>query len=243
MKSFTRILAMLAATLYGVVTAPQLKADTVTIGTATGPSTHVPFGFEDFAGNSPYQQIYRGTRFGGAPVLITGLTVFVDTATAHLGAMNYSNQHVSLSTSATAVGAMSSSFAANRGSDFTEVFSGSYTQGFAGFPIDPCPIADCSATSLSFSFEPFLYDPSAGDLLMDVSGDGVFNGDHLYFQAGADRDVSSLKLGGLFGNDPIVSIGFGLVTQFEFSAVPLPSPIWMLGAAFGGVLYSRRRVR
>jgi hypothetical protein len=133
--------------------------------------------------------------------------------------MQYVNQHVSLSTSATAVGVMSSAFAANRGNDFTEGFSGTYTQGFAGFPINPCPVANCSATSLSFSFEPFLYDPNLGDLLLDVSGNGFFSEDHLFFQAGADRDVSSLELSGEFGNTPIVSIGTGLFTQCEFRPV------------------------
>ena len=97
MRRLPRVLALLACVLGGVMMAPTINADTVTIGTATGPHNYVPFGFEDFAGNSPYQQLYRGSNFGSGPVKITSMTFFV---TGLQGTMNYVGQHVSLATAA-----------------------------------------------------------------------------------------------------------------------------------------------
>lgn len=74
-----------------------------------------------------------------------------------------------------------------------------------------------------------------------MTGNGGFSEDHLYFLTGSDPNISSLEFGGLFGNDPIVSNRAGLVTLFEFAPVPLPPAIWMLGAAMGTLLYSRRK--
>ena len=215
----------------------------IVVGTDTGPSSAVPFGFIDFSGindaNDIFQQLYTAASFGTDPVLITALTFFTDQTTAHKGLMAYTDQEVYLSTSATSVGSPADNFAGNRGADFTLVYSGTRVIGFEGFPIDPC--ATCTATVLTFAITPFLYDPSQGDLLLEVRQQGVtYSADHLYFRAGVSPNVSSLEVGGLLENEVIVNPRYGLLTEFEVRAVPEPATLMMVAA---GLLLGARRVR
>jgi hypothetical protein len=242
-RTFTRSTVFATVIMLLLASVKPTSAAPIVVGTATGPSTAVPFGFIDFAiintQNDISQQLYEGASFGAAPVLITSLTFFTDQTTALKGLMTYTNQELYLSTAATSVGSPADNFAGNRGADFTQVFAGTRQIGFEGFPIDPC--ATCTATELTFAITPFLYDPSQGDLLLEVRQQSVvYSADHLYFLAGVSPLVSSLEVGGLFHNEVVVNPRYGLLTQFDVQAVPEPATMMLVGA---GLLLGARRVR
>jgi len=221
-----------------------VHAASVAIGETSGPRSLYPFGYSDFGGvngaNDIYQQLYRADQFGSSPVRITRLTFDEHELFAGIGI--YTDTEIFLSTAANPVSAPSVTFAANRGADFTRVYFGSQQVGFAGFPIDPCAI--CTESTLSFDITPFDYDPSQGDLLVEVRQQGVgfsFDSDNLYFEAGSSRFVSSIAMdGGLFG-DPAVHLAYGLWTEFEASPVPLPPALWLFGVAAAGLVVRSRR--
>lgn len=213
-----------------MATLPLRRA--ITIGSSeAGQETDRPFGFKDFSGNNAagdiYQQLYSAAKFGAKRVAIKKLTFFIALTTSHKGKMFYTNQRVSLSTSARTAARPGRSFAANRGADFRTVFEGTYEVGFDGFPIDPC--ATCTHKTLVITIHPFTYDPRQGDLLLEVTQDSASSDqDHIEFQAGHSDDVSRLYIGGLLGNSVVVEKGLGLKTRFNLAP---PPPVHPFGKA------------
>jgi hypothetical protein len=112
---------------------------------------------------------------------------------------------------------------------------------FAGFPSNPC--ATCTATTLTFNFTPFLYDPTLGDLLIEVrSTGGAYDEDHIFFDAGFDAAVSSLHdRGGLFHDQIALNPGYGLKTEFAFEPVPEPATLVLFVVGAGSALAAQRR--
>jgi hypothetical protein len=249
----SRSLRIASVVLLGVILvgSRQAAASTLIIGSASGPGLDSPFGFRDYSEttgpNDIVQQLYSGTSFGTNPIEITALTFFID-STSWRGHMFYTNESLYLSTSPATVGAPGTTLAVNRGTDFTQVYSGTRTVGFEGFPgdyfLDDC--TDCTNTQLTFAITPFLYDPTQGDLMMEVrQASAVSDTDHITFQAGSDPAVALVdNFGGLFGGEVETQPGYGLRTQFTFDpvtqTVPEPGSLVLLGV---GVLTVGRRGR
>ncbi len=172
-----------------------------------------------------YQQIYLSTAFSG-PVFIhqiafesAALGTLVDTFTLGLG-----------TTSATPSDP-GTTYAGNKRQDFTQVFSGTVVTTLMGG----------SAFDLVINLDdPFLYDPGAGNLLLDVFLTGA-SGNGAPFKAGISTDVGRLFNAGGTGS-PTATSDFGLLTQFDVTQIPIPEPmtLTLVGIGLSGVMVRRR---
>jgi hypothetical protein len=200
---------ILAGALLAVSTRPA-SADVIVGG--TGNDNVFPFGNGFYTGE--YQQLYAASAFPGSVVInavsfesLRLLTTGSETLTFSLG----------LSTSPSSLSSPSSTFALNKGADFTTVFNSSIT--FTAL--------NNGTFDLVIPTAPFTYNPAGGNLLMDVvitgsSGVGVAG-----FNFGASPNVSRIYW---VGGDPIsgsrdVGVGEGLLTRFSTSAIAtVPEP-------------------
>jgi hypothetical protein len=185
-----------------------------------------------------YQQVYTSTAFSG-PISITQLTFYQIFAAQFGGSTTVldGNYQISLSTTSAPVNGLSTNLASNIGADNTLFFNGN----LGGMSVNP---------SLNITGGPFNYDPSKGNLLVDIfvtnqanvpngSGNGYNDADstgsvtsRAYFLAGSTQ----------FGNADSV----GLVTGFNVASIPEPSGFVLAGTALIaglGVSLRRRRAR
>jgi len=180
--------------------------------------------------SSRLQQVYRNGAFPGIPptsaFLIQGIYFRVDENATFFDEM-LSSVQVNLSTTSRGPDGLSSIFSENIGSDETMVF-GPGPLHLSGFAFN-------FSTGLMFD-QPFLYNPNAGNLLLDIRN---FNpsdaspldafavlGDSVSIVAGRANETSGL------------TFTSGLATMFWVDIVPVPEPstitLLFLGAlAFG----------
>jgi hypothetical protein len=215
----------------GLAFTTGLLADTITLGEPADGLNAFPFGGKDtvFSGTR-YQQAYASTAFGSpGPILITSISFL----NGNGGTFATSEYDFSLSTITAGIDALSAlNFDGNRGPDNT-LFASPMLSG-------PSPIT-LTITGLA----PFLYDPAQGNLLMDivVSPGGVTPA---AFSAGySSRQGTANGIFSRYHNFGFATIGFGLVTRFEFTpvsqSVPEPSAFVLLSTGFLGIACSRLR--
>jgi hypothetical protein len=195
------------------------SADTVTVGTSTS-SNCAPFGCSD-GGNWDYFQIYSASAFSG-PIKFDVIT-FLNTV--HPGQTLYGDYVVSFSTTTDPVGVPHSPTLSNTGAFFSGTF-GSVPGSVTG----PIP------TTISIFGAAYTYDPSAGNLVMEVK---ATNQPHPY--AGLSAQYLNADQGGpmsrFVSGDGFLPFNdnIGLVTEFALvpaTAVPAPIP----GAGIPGML-------
>jgi len=217
--------------------APLSYADTIvvpnTVAAAEGNDNNLgPF----FDNSVRYQQVYSASQFPSltVPLKITGISFRPDGSVSDPSlTLIFDSVRIDLSTTSTTPGTMSTTFADNVGANDKTVFDSfvlmhAPVTGAAGGPKD---------FTVSLSITPFIYDPTAGNLLMDVrafeTGGGISapldaeSGSP--FTAHVDAPDSGAASGSAFAT--------GLVTQFQFTAVPEPSTgaLFFLGALMVGV--------
>ncbi len=183
-----------------------------------------------------YQQVYAASEFAGAggPVWISGIAFRPDAQWCMPFSATIPNLQIDLSTTTPGPGALSLTFAANVGSEHKLVFDGQ-------LPIS----ITCAGPALGpKEFElkipltaPFLYDPSKGNLLMDVRTSVPVDqpmGDPFDAEWTAALPVSSVYTfsaapGAVEFTDGSTSYtgNFGLITQFEYTVLttPVPAPV------------------
>ena len=217
-----------------IITCSLVAADTVTVGSG---QTMDYYPFHDYGGE--YQQLYVGSLFPGV-VEITGITFFAE----YPEEGSISGDYVinfSTSSATTAVGGLSTVYADNVGPDQAQFFSGSVSE------------------VLSFFGAPFTFDPTRGNLLLDMDviialGDGPDTPLLGSCSGDTNRVFNSGGFGPPlvgYGNCPPNGVGSGgLETEFTFTPVAAPEPsgallslLGLLGLPGIGLAGARRKSR
>lgn len=200
----------------------MLRADSIVIGTLDGFNTD-PFGGPiPPAPGTRYQQAYASADFTG-PISITGIDFLDGIGFLGLGPTTYT---LSLSTITAGIDTLSdTNFDSNLGADNT-LFETVALSGFA-------------PTTLSFTGGPFQYDPANGNLLLDISvSPSVSSADPAAYAA-MSGDATGIF--SRYQNFSEGTVGWGLVTEFDFSSVPEPSTY--IPVVLGIVWIASRRIR
>jgi hypothetical protein len=176
-----------------------------------------------------YQQVFRAGDFGAivGPHLITAITFRPD-ASGSAFSSTLPNVQINLSTTSAAVDALSTTFAANVGGNDTVVYSGALPLSSSAIGGPPRNF-DITITLTT----PFLYNPGAGNLLLDVRNFSAgsttqFDAENTVGDAVSRIYTTSSGVGSATadGSDTV-----GLVTQFTFTVgVPEPSTFLLLGS-------------
>jgi hypothetical protein len=191
-----------------------------------------------------YMQIYASSQFAASPgpLLITEITFRPDGSQLTPFSTTFPNVQIFLSTTSQSVAGLSSTFAANVGPDNTLVRTGPLTVATSDQP------GPGSAKQFDIAIPlttPFLYDPGAGNLLLDIRN---FNaGTTGFIDAASDPSGTTTRLV-FFDGSATEATGivqpFGIVTQFTTQAVPAPSTLRLLAVGTFGLLgcgWRRRR--
>ena len=162
-----------------------------------------------------YQQVYPATEFGRQPVMITGMAFRPDSAFGQAFSHTLFDIHIFLSTTAASVDGLSRMLPSNAGPDNSLVRSGplQLASQFTG------PTTGPKDFDIQIAFStPFLYKPTAGNLLLWVITDNI--GDRaLAFDAVFDDDGVSRVYNFGSGSTATHQDTIGLVTRFDATPV------------------------
>ena len=183
---------------------------------------------------SRLQQVYDAAAFGATPLLITGFRLHADGAFT----ATYPDIQFNLSTTGKQVDALSLIFAENLGLDDTAVYR------------DELYVNSHQTISIEFT-APFFYDPSAGNLLLDIRNHG---GERNFFPNPVELDthniagdeISYVVAEGATASMALYARSSGYITTFLVTPVPEPSMVSVLAlTATLGVAFracKRRRI-
>lgn len=237
----------LALTLLAALAShPANAQQAITIGNHHGANA-APLGVDanatlsDYAAGGEYQEIYSSSNFQGVssgPIIINSIafassSFFPDSSTATF------DLTLSLSTTNSTVNSPNPNFAANKGADFTQVFGGNLTTKlYANDTFD-----------LVFPTVPFRFDPSQGNLLLDVVIINPSSGPNDVIFDTTDLGQTARVYQSFGSSQSRYTDGPGLWTQFNASPAPVPevSTTGSLGLLLvlgtGGVMIARKKMR
>ena len=188
-----------------------------------------------------WQQVFVASDFValGGPLLVSAISLRPNGQAPWTYTLP--NVQLSLSTTAGSPSSLNSTFAQNVGSDRTTVFSGQLTLQTA----NTGPSNGPKAFDIVIPFQtPFLYNPLAGNLLIDISnfssgfiplGDQLDSEFYNEGQAGSTAHVSYWDASSPSG----IPVSGGLIVQFSGSVVPEPTTTALI--LFGTMLSLRRK--
>ena len=199
-------------------------------------------------GGMRYQQVFDASEFSslGGPQFINQLSLRNGPFVATAFTANIASIQISLSTIATAPDNLSTTFAGNIGANNTQVYNGSLTLSST----NGAGPGNTHVFDVVINFQtPFLYDPSAGNLLLDVqnnSGADAAVGVN-FFDAQFTASDSISRVFGPEGNSSATTgtaDSNGLIMQFSFAAVPEPTTWALIGVVTlgtGAYTWKKRR--
>ena len=187
-------------------------ANTIVVGAPAENSNLFPFG-GGFNASNRYQQAYAASAFGSSTPLLIRSVSFL----GGQGVLFPSTYTFSLSTTTRGIDNLSTTdLVTNRGAD-NILFASRNLSG-------PAP-----ATLTIVGASPFLYDPSAGNLLLDI----VVNPGGVTLGNGATYLARSTAFGIMsrYHNFGSGFVGWGLVTQFELAPLTIDNVIVVVNQA------------
>ena len=193
--------------------------------------------FQASANGLRYQQVYAAGEFGPAAIWIDAILFRPESGFAGGDAFTKSflRVQVDLSTTSAAPDGLSATLAGNLGADNTTVRSGPVTLS----SLDAAGPGDTRAFDILIPFSTsFLYDPTLGNLLLDIRVSPSLGNATIFDATNSSGDSVSRAIGAA-ENATSASIrdSFGLVTKFRthaVSAVPDSAsslPLFVMGIA------------
>ncbi len=219
------IRSLAAVLLVLIVGGRPASADFLVIGSNPTTELAVPLGLASDGSNDPsdrYQEVFASALFNKGPIAITALTFYAQGQGAG-GAYNPVTYNFGLSTTSVGVGGLDpTNLAGNVGADAASFGSIS-------------PTGNAASTLTIGGSTPFFYDPTRGNLLLDIQIIGQ-RLDPNFLGASFDGQADYGKLSSSADNFGGNVASSGLSLGITFNSVPEPSSLAM--TAVGGVLAS-----
>lgn len=200
------------------------------------------FPFDPNAASMRYQQVYNSDQFNTGPIFIDAILFRPDPVSGVAFTTTVQDVQINMSTSSNGADGLSTTFANNTGADDQIVRSrGSMTISSANTGGSPRDF------DILITFDSaFTYDPSAGNLLLDVRQySGETNPSVAFWDAESTvGDSISRVYTHASGVDSPTADNIntlGLVTQFQYRPVPEPASMIALGLGAAALLARRRR--